>query len=654
MSRAMGRYVGATSAIALIAGGEALAFQRALPQAEGDVRRIAGNSWSVTASVDHSDNFSRLPEGTYERRFILDDEFLAVLPIIEEFEPGRFRIVPEIISDTIEVENIAKTSASLTFSGSSVYSRPGLEGILRGQVRIGHFFDGDGFNEEIGAELNSPFPQELLDEYPDRDVTPTVAVPNFFEQTFIDPNVSGLGTVELAGRRLFVEAGGFVTEQSRGGGGGALLQQAPGANINELIVGGFFVTPVSQWRLAGDQMVELRASHSSVYALDEPEEELFVGQQIEFGSSVNNEAGVLYTTGGLFANLTAELEASARYFEEEGTETNPEQAFDQLSAALNLRYGVTSTFSLTGSVGYDDAELETGPLPDIFLPDEDDPNDPFVNEPSVQDLSAVFYNVGLEYRPRPDIRIAAGVGERYNQFTVRSNVSFPLTPRMRFDASAERRVTSGFQEAQNDARFGNALGLQFVQQLRNQNRSLSRRDIDRISTLNAGGNQLGGLANFNIQTVQSYRARLQGTYGRTTWALSADLLQNEPEIEEGDPRLGLVRQGNQYRADAFIERRVNRRLTIAARSQALATEVIKPDDPVEDRILIGGLREDFVEHLHSVSATYILGRNWSLSARYAYLRRDIRGTEPDPISFFDGALFEYQENQYRVGMRRTF
>ncbi|NNU16268.1 hypothetical protein HK107_08035 [Parvularcula sp. ZS-1/3] len=650
----MSRFLTATSAIALLAGGEALAFQRGAPAADGEVRRIAGNSWSITASVNHSDNFSRLPEGNYERRFILDDEFLAALPIIEEFEPGRFRIVPEIISDTIEVDNIPKTSASLTFSGTSVYSRPGLEGILRGQVRVGHFFDGDGFNEEIADELNNGFPQELLDEFPDSEITPTVAIPNFFEQTFIDPNISGLGTVELAGRRLFLEAGGFVTEQSRGGGGGALLQQAPGANINELIVGGFFVTPVSQWRLAGDQMVELRASHSAVYALDEPDEELFVGRQIEFGSSFNNEAGVLYTTGGLFSNLTAELEASGRYFEEEETETNPEQTFEQLSGALNMSYALTTTFALTGSVGYDDAELETGPLPEIFLPEVDDPDDPFVNDPRVQDLSAVFYNVGFDYKPRPDIRIAAGVGERYNQFTVRSNVSFPITPRMRFDASAQRRVTSGFQEAQEGARFGNAQGLQFVQQLRSQNRSLSSRDIERISSLNAGGNQLGGLANFNIQTVQSYRARLQGTYGRTTWALSADLLQNDPEFEEDDGRLGLVRQGDQYRADAFIERRVNRRLTVSARSQALATEVIPPENPAAEPVIFGRLRDDFVEHLHSVSANYQFGRNWSINARYSHLRRDIRGAEPDPISFFDGVLFEYQENQYRIGMRRQF
>lgn len=609
--------------------------------------RIVASSWSLEGSINYSDNFSRTAEGDFERRFVLDGSTFAGLPVIEDTPDGPILtgIVP--LADTIPLEAVPKTFVTSTFSGTTLFERPTSRGIITGGVRVGHYFDGSSYADEIEDVLNANLPDELEDFDTD-DIEPSVGIGNAFQQTFVDPNISSLAQLDLVGEKLYIEGGGFVSEQSLGGQGG-VLQQAAGQNLNEIVFGGVYLSPVSFWRLPQRQAIELRARHSAVYVIDENLGEVLGAGVREIGDSVSNDVEVGYSSGEALPFFEFSLGAMARRFEEESDNTDFAQEFDHYSAFGGISYDVTPRFALTARGGYDEAMIESQPATPVATELVPDPVTPDVVE---QDLSGAYYQLGFNWRPSRNTTISASGGERFQGVQYQARVAWNITPRLTFSSNVNRQVSSGFQEIQEENIRINSRNLQFLERFRSTGSALTDRDLRTVGR--SSGNIPTAQAGVGIRRVTSANVSLNGNYGRTDWSmrLGASLPERE-EDESVEDAIGLT-NNDRYTAELQISRRVNRRLRLGLQARALAQMV---DDEVEfDTTNPFQVRrrfsDDVIEQLYGISADYRVNRDFALVWSYNHLRRST--DQPDELSLFRGTPFEYEENQLRFGARLMF
>ena len=620
-------------------------------QGNSNLNRSSGRSvyslWSLDVSANYSDNFSRVADADYERRFVVDGETFASMPIIEEGPNGPFiaDVVP--IADTVALGPVAKSFGTVTFSGTTLFERPSTRGIVTGGVRVGHYFDGSSYVEEVEDELNANLPEEL-DDFESDDIVPTAGFNDGFEQTFIDPNISGLTQLDLVGERLYLEVGGFVTEQNFGGRNGQ-IQEIAGQGQNEIILGGFYVSPVSFWRLPQEQAVELRASHSSVQTLGDTLDDVVATNVQQVGDSVSNEVELGYNSGDVLSLVTLSLGATARQFEEESDKTDFSQDFEQLSVFGGLGYDINSKLTLTLRVGYDEATIESQPVTPAPTPSDPDPATPDVLE---DDLSGTFYTVGFNWRPSRVLSLSASGGERFQGFQYQAQASWRLTPRLTFTAGANRQVTSGAQEVQDRTVNLNSQSLALLDSFKQTGDTFEDRTLQNSGGTGSALQSGSGLNGIRVTTVAN--ATLSGVYGRNNFALNVNAsIPEAAEDDETGQALG-VAINERYTAQFQFGRQVQRRLRVTAQAQALfqfADDNVSFD--AEDPSAVSGqFTQDVIEQLYGLNAVYQFNRDLSVSASYNHLRRTT--DQPDELSLFRGTPFEYQENQLRIGARLNF
>ena len=608
--------------------------------------RIVVNSWSLEYAVNYSDNFSRIAEEDFERRFIVDDTSFAPLPVFEDGPNGPVLVDVVPLSDTVRLEAVPKTFVTGTFSGTSLFDRPRNRGILTGGVIVGHYLDGKGYADEIEDILNADLPAEL-DDLPTDNIVPTVGVGNAFRRTWVDPNLSGLTQFDIIGENLYLEAGGFVTEQNLGGQGGIL--QAAGQEVNEVTYGGFYASPVSFFRLPQQQAIEIRARHSSVFVVDD-NIQTFGGQGIrELGDSVSNEAEWGYASGELLPFMRFSLGGSARRFEEDSDDTNFSQQYEQLSGFGGVSYDVTPRLELTARGGYDEAEIESQPATPIATETEPNPEVPAL---ITQDLSGAFYNLGFTWRPSRNTTISAGGGERFRGTQYDARISWQITPRLSFAANANRQISSGAQEIQEQTIRINANSLQLLDRFRSSGNALTDRDLRALS--GNGGNLLTGQGGLGIRRVTTANVTLAGRYGRSSWSMRLGAsLPEQGESEEEDRIVGL-NNTDRYTFELQGSRQVNRRLRVNAQARILGQFIDQPreTDVTNPFFRLRQFNDDVIEQLYGLSAEYRINRSFALTGGYTHQRRST--DQPDELSLFRGTPFEYGENQVRIGARLVF
>lgn len=606
-------------------------------------QRSAFGNWNLISSLVYTDNFSRIPEADFERRFLFEDGTPLTVIELGEDADGNPVLLSRPLTDAVRIEPIPKTFANFTLNGVSAFDRPRLQGIARGTVSVSIYLDGDSFRDEVEDDIALNLPEEVAGF----EVSPSIGAVDAFNPFFVQPDVSTLVSTEIADELLFVEAGGFVVQQTNAGAGG-LFNQNQGQEFLQTTFGGLFVSPFLQRRFASDQQVELRYRNSTVAVIDENVSEApFAGRQL-FDNSVAHELRLGYTTGDLLPRLEVSAETSIRRITEEDSEAGPDEELEQWTVETGLRFPVNPRFSLTGRLGYDDAVTSTEPPPPLA---DEDPVP--AAEGLERDFSGVFYSAGFQYRPTSTSSISVNAGERFGGTQINADARFPVTARLRFSARVLRRLSSGLQELQDQQAQINLTSLQVIERLRAQSEGMSNRDLDLLTGGGFGAGGLGGQPQLNFQPLTTASAALTGLYGRTSVGLnvSATLLD---ELEE-DESTGLrgLQPGDRYNASLNISRRMTRRLTASAIVSAIYLDTDQGRAEALDETDRAQFLQDIQEYRATASFNYQINRQWAVTGSYSHTARRIE-EQPEVISLFTGTPFEYDRNELRVGVRTRF
>lgn len=608
--------------------------------------RFTISSWRLTTQYNYSDNFARLEEGEYERRFRLENGAFLTEPVIVQLPDDTIEVVDQLIRDTVPVDPVeGKAFITNTISGTSVFSRNRVSGIVRGSLRVGQYFDDADIADLTRDAASQDLPQEAIDA----GATPTIGNRNF-QETFVDPNLNGFASVDLIEGVLALEAGGFVIQQALQQ-GNQLLSQSAGQNFNEAVIGGVFISPVFSDRFADDQKVEVRLRNSSIYVLDEQIDPAFGNFGRRLNDSTSNEASILYETGYLFEPVTVLVEGFAREFTEDGSDVLPSQTLEQLAASITGEWIVSGRTTLLATVGYDDIQSR---FDEVEMLDPDDPDfDPLtglsVSQLEDSDLSGVFYSVGLRFEPSRRSEFSLSVGERYDGTQVNGTAQVRFSERLRFNASVNRQISSGLQSQQDGTRQLVAGSFQLIESLRRTNLQFTEQVLDRVTA--ASFASIGSVSqnNFGPQPLTRIQAALAGNYRRTNISIGA----NATILDDvGDSASGRGRLGNQYAINANAARQLSRKLSI---NVGAAYRVNEPgqraDEDLDQQATF--FNTEITEQFYQVGLNYNLSRRWGVTAGYQHLRREV-DREIEPLSLFIGTPFEYRENQWRLGARLNF
>jgi len=610
----------------------------------GQSQSFSLNTWTASFLLNTTDNFSRIEEGEFQRLFQNDDGVFFSRQALDDngnpvFTPAG-QPVFEIVTDTVDIDAVPKTFGTVTLSGLSAFKRPALRGLVRGQVRVGTYFNDDTLADENADSINANAPQDALDA----GFRPTIGDNGGVRDIFVDPNISGIVDLDIIGDALGIEAGGFVVEQSRIQ-GSQLQQQQPGQDFNEVILGGLFVSPVFRATLPSDQEIELRYRNSSVVVIDEfGEDSNFggFGARQEINDSFSNEVSFAHRSGNAFGGLKTEFEVVARETKEEASDRVPEQTLDQLSTSLAVKVPANDQFFVVLTGGYDDmtGEADASPIldPNTMAP---------ISEARTEDYSGFFYSLGFDYKPTRESHIRLALGERFQGLLVEADAQTALTPRLRFGLSANRQVGSAAQAQQEEFQFLNLAVLNLIDQLRQSNESLSERSLGRSSLPLVRGISATGRSNFGIRRSTQVRAQLIGNYGRTNFVLRANAILFD---DDGNPLGNRGGGRDQYSSLATISRRVSRRLQVSLAAQNLYLE---GNGGGGNAFGAAGFDSIF-DQFYTLQGSYQLSQTWALTGSYQHLRRNVQGFEQEPLSLFSGTLFEYKENQLRAGLQILF
>jgi uncharacterized protein (PEP-CTERM system associated) len=134
---------------------------------------------------------------------------------------------------------------------------------------------------------------------------------------------------------------------------------------------------------------------------------------------------------------------------ESGSSIAPLIEFDQASVLGEAEVAVSERFALTGGVGYD--EVSSDQLGGLF---------------NLDDLSGVFWKAGFNARPGRKTQIKLQYGRRYGDDFVAGDMSYQISRRFAFSASASQELRSRAQSSQADIRDGAAQAFLFADQLR--------------------------------------------------------------------------------------------------------------------------------------------------------------------------------------------
>ncbi|MEM1409196.1 MAG: hypothetical protein AAGG79_00450 [Pseudomonadota bacterium] len=604
----------------------------AAPGLTRDARR---HFWTASVFANTTDNFARIEAGPFERRFQNPDGAFLSANVIFVDENGQ-QLVDEQgdplsvlvpITDRVPIDTVSKAFTTLSLSGSSVVERPQMQGVVQGFIRAGGFFDDANTEETFQDRINSGIPQFAAD----RDAVGTIGDIDF-DRYFLDANMSGLMDFDIVGDALGLETGGFLIEQNLLAGGQLQVQQ-PGQNFDSILVGGIFVSPVATARLPRQQELEFRYRNSSVFVIEEFDV-TGGGLNQTFDNSFGNEGQISYRTGNIFGRNEFDANVFIRRLVEEGSEDLAEQRLKQNSGSVGWRYAVNPRFSTVTSLGYDDITAEVEPF--------ETPGTPAQPGREV-DFSGVFFSSGFDYQPSRQSRLRFQLGYRYEGLFVNSQGTMQVSPHWTWSVQANRTITSGFQNLQQQ--FA-SLGTAFLNRATGINEGLSDRGVSAnagFGSLTALSTNTGGAA-INLNT--GVQTSLRGNYGRTTYEFGL----GGNFIDGADDAPGGAQSRNQYRGTAFVNHALTRRATVTAIGQlSLADSLFGAARLGSNSNDIDGL----FDQLYTVRWSFGLSRDVRISAEYQHFRRNIDGTAPD-LSFFNGRLFEYQENQVRGGVQFVF
>lgn len=312
-------------------------------------------------------------------------------------------------------------------------------------------------------------------------------------------DVSGVGTFTVSDNLFYIDVGASSTRQLAGE--DARFSQNVNAGRNQRVnVHNFTASPYFNRRFANGSAAEIRYRFGQVFI--DPNSASVNPNNLNGGVSREartQEVIATFDSGKTFDRLDAKLTAYGNRTDEDSSGVLGDYRFEQGTLQGDFQFKVTDRFALAGTVGYDEVDTTA---PATFFPEDR--------------LTGIFWNAGFRAQPGPKTDILLKYGRRYDGDFISGSLSYDISQRLRFNASADRTFTSSSSSAANRYQAMQRTTLDFVDRLRAGGSADPTGVLDaltRVARQRIGAQQIGlGVAN-------DVSAGLSGAYGRTTFGV---------------------------------------------------------------------------------------------------------------------------------------
>lgn len=320
-------------------------------------------------------------------------------------------------------------------------------------------------------------------------------------------DVGAVGTITLADNLFYIDAAGSSSRHLAGE--NARFSRNINAGRNQRVnVQNLALSPYLNRRFNDGSAVELRYRINQVFIEDG------VGRgQLFNNDSRTQEAIASYQTGERFDRVEVALTAYGNKTREYGSAALSDFDFQQATGLAEAQFALTERFALSGAIGYDEVDTTA---PAQFIP--------------ADRLSGLFWRGGFRARPgrRTDIRLE--YGKRYDDDFIDANLSYDLSNRLNFSASAGRSFRTRAQAVSTQFEALQRRTLDFVERLREGEAAdaeeivdaLTRSNRRRFSAQNIGFG-IANEANARLSALLGTRttANLYGFYSDTDYSFRA-------------------------------------------------------------------------------------------------------------------------------------
>lgn len=319
----------------------------------------------------------------------------------------------------------------------------------------------------------------------------------------VNQNVGVTSTFTAADNWFYVDVSGRTSRQLIGD-NARFSSNANAARGQSANVHSYNASPYIYHRMADQSAVELRYRWSQIF-VDDSDTDFNPTNGNFLNDSRSHEALVSYESGNAFDVVRFRTTVYGIETVDEGSDVFPIPfTYRQGSVQTEGQIALNSKFALSGAIGYD--EVETDDAAALFF-DEDL-------------LSGLFWRAGFTASPGRRTRIRLEYGERFDDEFIDADISYELSSRLVFNASASRTFQTRAQAVSSQFRASQTQTLDFAERLR-ANQQISPRGLIEAA------NRFAGVSGAGAQTIglgvtNSAFAALNGVYGRTNVSLSGN------------------------------------------------------------------------------------------------------------------------------------
>lgn len=499
-------------------------------------------------------------------------------------------------SDNIELspKGLEQGTALLSsyFSGAGIYSSKRFTGIINGDVDLTFRTDDSDF--------------------------------------FVNQSIGAAGAMTVVDDLFFVDVAGSTSRQLLGD-NARFSQNLSAARSQRADVHTYSVSPYLYREFSEGDSAQLRYRFSQVFIDDDRSgANPFLGDFLN--DSRSQEVLASYNSGGRSERVRFALTGYGNRTTEDGSVIFPRFEYEQGSVTGEAQVALSTSFALSGAVGYDD--ITTDSIPGLF---DDDA------------LSGVFWRAGFTARPGRRSVVRIEYGRRYDDDFIDAGLSYDISSRLQFSANAGQSFETRAQSVSAQFVDQQRATLEFADRLR-EGAELDPAAVIGIANRFAYRNTSSQSAGIGVSKYAS--ARLRGAYDRTEISLTGSYQ---------DTDFGF-RQNEIITVDLNIRREISRRLTGyggafyrgSDTTVDQATCIASPflfgfdvNEPLFDPVAACFDFERNNGQTHTaggrVGASFRIYENVSVFGEYSYTKR-----------FADFSLLEYDENAVFGGLTLDF
>ena len=447
------------------------------------------------------------------------------------------------------------------------------------------------------------------------------------QNTFVvNQRIGGAGTATIAENIAYFDVAGSSTRQLVGD-NARFSQNLNAARNQQVNVHSITLSPYFNRELKNGALAEVRYRFSQVF-IDENENNAFQGF---LNDSRTQEVQATYNTGQSIERLKLGASVYGARTNESGALFAPEFEVEQGTVVGDAQYSVTERFALTGTVGFDEISSDA---PEQFIPDDE--------------LSGVFWRGGVRLKPGRKTDLLFEYGERYGDDYFSGSINYAISPRLRFNARADRLFLTRAQAVNSQFLLNQRGVLDFASDLREGSALSPEGVIQSSNNLNQGVQfQTLGIGASNVVS-----AGLVGAYDRTQ--LSVNFIYQDDDFG--------FRQIQTIGGDVGINHQLSRRLSAyGSLFYRFADTSVDFNQCVENPALFGIDPNNPLFNPVLTCAGFVAQNGETdtvggrIGARYQFYKNvSVFGEYSRTQRFGDTALLRFKENFVQAGLTLTF